>query len=107
MRIIGNIKHPDLKITVFQMDNRLSVKLESGLYEQTYKFRSGEGMDSLQDIEALLDQDFLSHVIGQMQQMHQNRMAAIARQNPKAEEEFDKIIWRNSKEIYKITHYKP
>ncbi len=92
MRIIGNIKHPDLKITVFKMDNRLSVKLESGLYEQTYKFRSGEGVDSLENVEALLDQDFLGDAIVQMQQMHQSRMAAIARQNPKAAEEFDKII---------------
>ena len=34
MRILGYLEHPTLKITVFKMDNRISVKFENSLYEQ-------------------------------------------------------------------------
>ena len=39
MRILGYIDHPVVKITVFKMDNKFSVKFESIHYEQTFKFR--------------------------------------------------------------------
>ncbi|MBK7870450.1 MAG: hypothetical protein IPJ74_07085 [Saprospiraceae bacterium] len=51
MRIIGYIEHPVLKITVFKMDNKISIKFESGLYEQTYKFRSGDTISNLGDVK--------------------------------------------------------
>lgn len=37
MRVIGEIVHPDCKITLFHWNNRYLIKLESGLLEQTYK----------------------------------------------------------------------
>ncbi|MFZ2900628.1 MAG: hypothetical protein WA004_18485 [Saprospiraceae bacterium] len=93
MRIIGNIDHPDWKITVFKMDNRLSVKLETGLYEQIYKFRQGEGMETLEDIRAFLDQDFLVAAARHFSSMHQARLAAQARKVSIAgEDSFDEII---------------
>lgn len=93
MRIIGHIDHPDWKITVFKMDNRLSVKLETGLYEQTYKFRQGEGMDTLADVSALLDQDFLAAAERHFASMHQARLSAQARKDAaEGEEPFFEII---------------
>jgi hypothetical protein len=93
MRIIGHIDHPDWKITVFKMDNRLSVKLETGLYEQIYKFRQGEGMDTMEDISAFLDQDFLAAAARHFSSMHQARLAAQARKDAaEGEESFDEII---------------
>ena len=93
MRIVGNIDHPVLKITIFRNDDRLSLKLESGLYEQTYKFRDGEGVSSVEDVHRFVDEAFIAQVSDAMQQMHQSRIAALARCNPVADQdEFDVIL---------------
>jgi len=94
MRIIGYIEHPSLKITVFKMDNRLSVKFESGLYEQIYKFRQGEGMETLADIQALVDDTFCQEVQQGIQTMHNVRTRAISRKLPQPDvaDEFEEII---------------
>lgn len=93
MRIIGSIDHPKLKITVFSMDSRLSVKLENGLYEQLYRFRQGEGVETVADVQTLLDAAFLEEVERVFAQMHRLRCAASARlQAAGAADEFDEII---------------
>ncbi len=92
MRIVGSISHPVLKITIFRNDNRLSVKFESGLYEQTYKFRDGEGVDSVEDVYRVVDEGFISRVAALMQPMHETRIAALARQAGGEGEEFEEII---------------
>jgi hypothetical protein len=45
MRIIDEINRGELKITVFKMNDRLSVKFERELTEMIYKFRDGSGID--------------------------------------------------------------
>ncbi|MEL7021027.1 MAG: hypothetical protein AAGK47_05425 [Bacteroidota bacterium] len=79
MRILGYIEHPHLKVTVFKMDNKLSVKLESGLYEQIYKFRESDQLSTLEDVSALIDDTFLQDVEEILQQMHRRRNAAVER----------------------------
>ena len=49
MRIIGEIPHPVMKISVFQSDQKISIKFEYQLMEQIYKFRDGEGINNFQD----------------------------------------------------------
>lgn len=93
MRIIGNIEHPTLKITVFKMDSKFSVKLENPFYEQTYKFRSSEALNSLEDVQKLVDSTFIEQVLQQLAAMHQTRQAALERFLPVEEEEdFEEII---------------
>jgi len=93
MRIIGNIEHPALKITVFKMDNKLSIKFESGLYEQTYKLRQSDNLESFEDIEKLVDESFINDVLIQMSTLHQIKNAALKRYLPTPEEdEFEEII---------------
>lgn len=93
MRIIGYIEHPNLKITIFKMNNRLSVKFESGLYEETYKFRESEEISSLEHIKKIVDADFLCIVERNLAAMHQTKMAALSRYLPaEEEEEFAEII---------------
>ena len=82
MRIIGHIEHPHLKITVFKMDNRLSVKFENAGYEQTYKLGLDERLESFEDVQKLVDAAFTAQVLAQFQQMHQTRIAAYARAFP-------------------------
>lgn len=82
MRIIGHIEHPHLKITVFKMDNRLSVKFENALYEQTFKFGLDERLESFEDVQKLVDAAFIEQILANFQRMHQTRMAAFAKTFP-------------------------
>ena len=96
MRIVGSIPHPRLKITVFKMNDRLSVKLESGLYEQTYKFRQGSGVDRFEDIQTLLAPGFLEAVERDLERMHARVMEGLHKQDAPEKEagadEFDLIL---------------
>ncbi|MCB9051847.1 MAG: hypothetical protein H6556_20620 [Lewinellaceae bacterium] len=93
MRIVGSIDHPVLKITIFQMENKLSVKLESGLFEQTYKFRTGGPVNSVEDIRKLIDSQFTTAVLEEMSRMRSIQTQALERLGPgEEEEEFEEII---------------
>lgn len=93
MRIIGNIEHPIMKITVFKMDNRFSVKFESGLYEQTYKFRSSDSINNLEAIQKIVDATFCEEVLQELNVMHQRKNEAMARALPQeVGEAFEEII---------------
>jgi hypothetical protein len=93
MRIVGNIEHPILRITIFSNDNRLSVKFESGLFEQTYKFRDGEGIDKPDDIRRLVEGPFTASVLEQLQRMSEIRSAGLQRMHLQDQaDEFDVII---------------
>lgn len=93
MRIIGDIPHPHLKITIFLHDSKYSVKFESGLYEMTYKFRSGDAIDSVAAIKAIVDETFLIEVMDTLPKMHQQKLKGINRWiQENNEEEFDVII---------------
>lgn len=92
MRIAGYIPHPQLKITIFQLDNKFAIKLEDTLLEQTYKFRRGPNLDSPADVRRLVDDRFLAGVLAQMDAMHQMRQAALQTLEHGDEEEFEDII---------------
>ena len=93
MRIIGEISHPTLKITVFKMGERTSVKLENAQYEQTFKLGTDERFQSVEDIQRWADGEFLAQALRQFEAMHQNKMAATQRAFPiNAEAEFETII---------------
>ncbi len=93
MRIVGSIEHPFLKISIFKNDDRFSLKLESGNYEQIYKFRAGEGIASVEDVEKFTTSEFLLQAEDLMKQQHAIRTTALSKLLPPVEEdEFDKII---------------
>lgn len=92
MRIIGDLPHPNFKITVFKMDNRLSIKLESGLNEQTFKFRTSNELQSYSDVEKMIDDDFLENVQANFTQMEKTKNGLMHRFYPKMREEFEEII---------------
>lgn len=93
MRIIGYIEHPTLKITVFKMDNRLSIKFETGQLEQTYKFRASEHIAQLSDIQKLIDERFITGVSAQFQAMLGISGDALARHLPVVDaDEFPRIV---------------
>ncbi len=55
MKILANLDHPAWKITVFEMNARLSVKIENGITEQWYKFRDGSAVSTVSEVQVWLD----------------------------------------------------
>jgi len=93
MRIIGHIDHPLLKITAFKMDNKLSIKFESGLFEQTYKFRESDQLSTFEDIQNLVDDGFINDVLEELKTMNQLKNRAFSRFITQNEaDEFEEII---------------
>ncbi len=90
MRIIAEIPHPIFKVTVFQMNGKLSVKLEKNLLEQTYKFRDGSGIENMENVHAFLTDAFYEEADNLFSQMHKNRYQSLLSAHP--EDEFDTII---------------
>ncbi|HKK75074.1 MAG TPA: hypothetical protein VJ953_08390 [Saprospiraceae bacterium] len=92
MRIVGEIKHPVYKITLFKMDTRYSVKFEDRDLEQTYKFREGAIVQSLKDVYALMDKAFMDLVDQAFEQMRNASVQALAQAQERHLDEFDEII---------------
>ena len=92
MRIVGDIPHPTLKITIFLHDSKYAVKFEAGLYEQIYKFRSGEELDSVEAIKEIVDETFINQVQSSLPRMHQQKLEALGRRKDEIADEFEEII---------------
>ena len=92
MRIIGEILHPIMKITVFKNDGKLSIKFESGLIEQIYKFRDDERLQTFEDIQKIIDEAFIQKTEEILRGMYDIKQAAMNRHLAIDEEEFEKII---------------
>ncbi len=91
MRIIGNIDHPTLKISVFRNDNRISLKFENAQYEQIFKMK--ESISSVEDAQRFADATFCKNVETHFIAMHQNKIDALQRFLPSNEKnEFEEII---------------
>jgi len=92
MRIVGHIEHPEMKITLFKMDNKYSIKFERGLFEQTYKFREGNVIQSIGDIRSLVDMSFLDSVQKILKEMEKTSQGALNKLQTDINSEFDEII---------------
>ncbi len=68
MRVIGEIQHPECKITLFHWNNRYLIKLEQGLLEQTYKVPEYD-IAHEDDIKRLISDDFMASALQQFEVM--------------------------------------
>ncbi len=62
MRIIGEIPHPDCRITLFHWNNRYIIKLEKGLLEQTFKIDQFD-LSSENDLQAVVSDEFVQEAL--------------------------------------------
>jgi hypothetical protein len=58
MRIIGEIPHPDCRITLFHWNNRYIIKLEKDYLEQTFKIDQFD-LSSENDLRILVNDAFI------------------------------------------------
>lgn len=78
MRIIGEIPHPQLKITLFAWNNKYIIKLDRAGFEQTFKVPEFDltGEDQLQK---LIDHSFLEQAISRFEEMEKSLFEALQR----------------------------
>lgn len=75
MRIIGNIPHPKLTISIFSMNDKYQVKFEAGPMEQTFKLTHDE-VSGVEGIRKLVDEEFLEKVMARFNEMYLSFKAA-------------------------------
>ncbi len=92
MRIVGEIVHPRLKITIFKNDGKFSLKCESGLLEQIYKFRDDDRLATADDVKKVIDASFIEKMEEILRGMYDARMSAMQRNLTQMEEEFEVIV---------------
>jgi hypothetical protein len=68
MRVVGEIPHPDCKITIFHWNNRYLVKLESGFLEQTFKIEEYD-LSSDEDLKKIVNERFIKKALDRFQDM--------------------------------------
>jgi len=71
MRIVGEIPHPTLKITIFNWNNRYLIKLEAGSFEQTFKVSEFD-ITSEDELKKLVDNEFLQEAEARFHDMAQS-----------------------------------
>ena len=79
MRIIGYIPHPVVKITVFQLNMKYSIKLELGFLEQTYKVRESDMVNGFGAVVKLVDEAFMDQCLKRFEDMQADLGAAFKR----------------------------
>lgn len=78
MRIVGNIPHPDIRITVFHMNDKFIVKLEAGPMEQAFKFDQ-EKHPGFEAVKKLIDAEFMRKAHDRFNEMFLEMKAAVER----------------------------
>ncbi|HEX8376791.1 MAG TPA: hypothetical protein VF602_03170 [Pedobacter sp.] len=79
MRVIAELPRPDCKITIFSMNMKYLVKIEQGLFEQTYKLSETELLDGINSVFQILDEEFIQTVLERFKLMTQDFKAAYLR----------------------------
>jgi hypothetical protein len=69
MRVIANIPHPKISITVFSMNDKYQIKFEAGPMEQIFKIPHNE-VNGVDGIKLLIDEVFLEKVMERFNEMY-------------------------------------
>ena len=68
MRIIANIPHPKITISIFSMNDKYLVKFEAGPMEQIFKFFNDE-VNGVEGVKKMVDDEFLEKVMERFNEM--------------------------------------
>lgn len=76
MRIIDNIPHPSITISIFQMNDKYIVKFEAGPMEQAFKFDIQQAK-SVENLKRLINDSFIETVRERFNQMYMQLTSII------------------------------
>ncbi|MCI0750649.1 MAG: hypothetical protein L0Y35_02320 [Flammeovirgaceae bacterium] len=68
MRVVKEVTHPRIKITIYQWNNRYLLKLEQPHLEQTFKIDQFE-ITNESDLDTLLNKDFIDQAVARFDEM--------------------------------------
>ena len=80
MRVIGNIPHPTITISIFAMNDKYQIRFEAGPMEQIFKIPQTE-VNGLEGINKLVDEEFLQKIMDRFNEMYLSFKDAKARLN--------------------------
>jgi hypothetical protein len=69
MRIIATIPHPQIKISVFQYNEKYIIELEAGQYKQTFKI-GVDSVDGLEGVKRLITPELVGNCLERFSGMH-------------------------------------
>ena len=69
MRIVAQVPHPLMKISIFSWNDKYFIEMEAGAYKQTFKI-GHDGVKGLDDVKALCTPDFLEAAMLRFENMH-------------------------------------
>jgi len=79
MRVIAELPHAVCKITIFSMNQKFIIKLEKGIYEQTYKVSEIDLPDGVNGVFKILDDDFMQSAARRFETMRSDFHSAFQR----------------------------
>ena len=71
MRYIKDIPNQHFKISIYQWNNKYIIKIEAGMFEQTYKIEEYE-IANVEEIEKCMDIEFLEKVSARFSGMQED-----------------------------------
>jgi hypothetical protein len=78
MRVVEDIQHPEMKITLLSWNSKYLIKFEKGDFEQTYKISEMDVADD-KAAKALIDDEFLEAVTNRFQDMRDAFVSSVRR----------------------------
>jgi hypothetical protein len=78
MKIVGNIPHPKMTITVFMMNEKYIVKFEAGPMEQVYKLSQGK-IGGMEHVQKIVDEQFTAGVLKRFGEMFEEMRQSLDR----------------------------
>ena len=78
MRVVAEVPHPQVKITIFSWNGKYLIKLENAFLEQTYKVSEMDIMGE-EEVKKLLDDTFMEKALARFAEMGKDWHAALNR----------------------------
>lgn len=78
MRVVGRIPHPSITITIFEYNEKYTLKLEAGPMEQSYKITVDQA-GGLENLHKIADSQFLKECLQHFNAMYLSWKEAVER----------------------------
>lgn len=75
MRVIAEIPHPVMKISIFAWNEKYHLKFEAGPFEQTYKIGQMD-LSGVEELKSMVDEAFCDEVLHRFKAMREDFGAA-------------------------------